>query len=112
MVGDPNAGPHTVEEWLSRDAFRRLDPVTEAGQFGNAGRNIVRGPGYFNLDLVLARSFAWGAGRSVQLRMELFNAANRVNLGLPVNDLASPNFGRILEAGPARVVQLGVRLQL
>jgi hypothetical protein len=112
VVGDPNSGPHTAEEWLSRGAFRRLDPVTEAGQFGNAGRNIARGPDYFNLDLVLARSFAWGAGRSVQLRMELFNATNRVNLGLPVNDLASPNFGRILEAGPARVVQLGVRLQL
>jgi len=29
-----------------------------------------------------------------------------------VNDLASPNFGRILEAGPALVVQLGIRLQL
>jgi hypothetical protein len=112
VVGDPNAGPRTAEQWLSRDAFRRLDPATEAGQFGNAGRNIVRGPGYFNLDLVLSRSFALGDARALQLRVEIFNATNRVNLGLPVNDLASPNFGRILEAGPARVVQLGLRLQL
>jgi hypothetical protein len=112
VVGDPNAGPHTAEEWISRTAFRRLDPVSEAGQFGNAGRNIVRGPGYFNLDLVLARRFALGHERSVQVRVEVFNVTNRVNLGLPVNDLNSPNFGRILEAGPARVVQFGVRLQL
>jgi len=35
-----------------------------------------------------------------------------VNLGLPVNDLNSPNFGRILEAGPARVIQLGIRIQI
>ena len=34
-----------------------------------------------------------GPGRSVQIRMELFNATNRVNLRLPVNDLAAPNFG-------------------
>ena len=42
VVSDPNAGPHTVEQWISRSAFRRLNPVTEAGNFGNAGRNIAR----------------------------------------------------------------------
>ena len=31
---------------MSRSAFQRLNPVTQAGQFGNEGRNIVRGPGY------------------------------------------------------------------
>lgn len=72
VVGDPNAGPHTPEQWLSRDMFRRLDPFTEAGRFGDAGRNIARGPDYFNFDLVLARNFAWGGGRALQFRLEVF----------------------------------------
>src|SRR5688572_32653578 len=46
LVGDPNAGPHTVDAWLSRDAFQRLNVQTQAGQFGNAGRNFARGPAY------------------------------------------------------------------
>ena len=46
LIGDPNNGPHTVNEWMSRSAFERLNIQTQAGQFGNAGRNIVRGPGY------------------------------------------------------------------
>ena len=36
LIGDPNAGPHTAEAWISRDAFKRLDPQAQAGQFGNA----------------------------------------------------------------------------
>lgn len=112
LIGDPNAGPHTPQQWVSREAFQRLDPLADAGQFGDAGRNIVRGPGYFNLDLVAARSFPLGSHRSGQFRFEILNATNRTNFGLPVNDLNSPNFGRILDAAPARVIQLGLRLQL
>lgn len=44
VLADPNSGPRTVDQWISRSAFRRLDPATEAGRFGNAGRNIARGP--------------------------------------------------------------------
>jgi len=112
VVGDPNAGPHTPEQWVSRDAFQRLDPVADAGKFGDAGRNIARGPNFLNLDLVLARTFPIRAQRSVQLRFEVLNATNRTNFSLPVDDLASPNFGRILDAGAALVVQFGLRLQL
>ena len=50
VISDPNLGPHTVEEWVSPSAFRRLDAITEAGRFGNAGRNIVRGPGQATVD--------------------------------------------------------------
>src|SRR6185503_53781 len=51
LVGDANAGPRTVDQWLTRDSFRRLNAVTDAGQFGDAGRNIARGPSYTNVDL-------------------------------------------------------------
>lgn len=109
VVADPNAGTHTVEQWLSRSAFRRLNPVTEAGTFGNAGRNIARGDGIFGLDLSLLKNFALSHTRRVQFRAECFNLANHANFGLPVTDLASPSFGRILEAAPPRLMQLGLK---
>ncbi len=110
LVGDPNGGPHTVDAWLSRSAFERLNLQTQAGQFGNAGRNIARGPGYTNLDLALVRDFRFGGDTRLQFRAEVFNVANHANFGLPVADLNSPNFGRILSAGPARLLQFGVKL--
>jgi hypothetical protein len=46
----------------------------------------------------------------LQFRAECFNVANHPNFSLPVNDIASPNFGRILEAGPPRLFQFALKL--
>jgi len=46
----------------------------------------------------------------MQIRLEAFNVLNRVNLGLPDVFLGSPTFGRILSAGSARRLQLGLKL--
>ena len=110
LVGDPNAGPRTVDQWLTRDSFRRLNPATEAGQFGDAGRNIARGPSYTNVDLSLVRNFTIHGDVRLQFRAEAFNVANHANFGLPVADLNSANFGRILSAGPPRLLQFALKL--
>jgi hypothetical protein len=110
LIADPNQGPHTPDQWVSRSAFFRLDPVTQAGQFGNEGRNAVRGPGIADVDLSLLKTLTVTERVRVQFRAECFNIANHANFGLPVNDLASPNFGRTLEAGPPRLFQFGLKL--
>lgn len=110
LIGDPNNGPHTVEQWLSASAFQRLDPVAQAGQFGNAGRNIARGPAFTDVDLSLIRSFKLKEFMRLQVRLESFNIANHANLGLPVGDLNSPNFGRILSSGAPRLIQFALKL--
>jgi hypothetical protein len=109
-IADPNLGPRSVEQWVSRSAFRRLDPVSEAGRFGNAGRNIVRGPGISNVDLSLLKNFKMTERAEMQFRAECFNIANHANLGLPVNDVASANFGRVLDSAPPRLFQFGLKL--
>ncbi len=109
LVGDPNAGPRTVDAWISRSAFERLSLQTQAGQFGNAGRNIARAPGYSNLDVALVRDFVIREAR-LQFRAEVFNATNHANFGLPVADLNSSNFGRILSASAPRLMQFAVKL--
>ena len=110
VVGDPDGGPHTVDEWISRSAFERLNIQTQAGQFGNAGRNIARGPSYLNADASLVRDFPVTSATRLQFRAEVFNVANHANFGLPVADLNSPSFGRILSAGPPRLVQFALKV--
>ena len=109
LVGDPNVGPHTPEMWINAAAFQRLDPVTDAGQFGTAGRNVARGPAYGSWDLGLAKTFTLTESKHLQFRAESFNLTNHPNFGLPVNDMASPNFGRILESGPPRLLQFALK---
>jgi hypothetical protein len=110
LVGDPNTGPHTVTDWISRSPFVRLNPITQAGQFGNAGRNIARGPGAADVDLSVMKNFRVTEKTTLQFRAENFNTANHPNFGLPIADLASPNFGRILTAGSARLTQFALKV--
>ena len=110
LVANPNAGqPHTPNEWVSRAPFRQLNPQTQAGRFGNEGRNAVRGPGMEDVDLSLFKYFNIDEARRVQFRAECFNLLNHPNFGLPENDLESPAFGQILQAGSPRLLQLAVK---
>lgn len=109
-ISDPNNGPHTVDQWISRAAFQRLSPQTQAGQFGNAGRNIARGPAFTGLDLSVTRTFSLSEATHLQIRAESFNVLNHSNFGLPVYDLNSANFGKIFTASPPRLMQFAMKL--
>jgi hypothetical protein len=110
LISNPNAGqPHTPNQWVSRTPFLQLNPQTQAGQFGNEGRNVVRGPGIEDADVSLFKYFNIDETRRVQFRAECFNLLNHPNFGLPENDLESPAFGQILQAGSPRLMQLAVK---
>jgi hypothetical protein len=110
LISDPNSGqPHTPNQWVSRAPFLQLNPQIQAGQFGNEGRNVVRGPGIADVDLSLFKYFNIDESRRVQFRAECFNLLNHPNFGLPENDLESPAFGQILQAGPPRLLQLALK---
>ncbi len=110
LVGDPDTGLQTVSSWLNISAFRRLDPLTQAGQFGNSGRDVARGPAFTNFDVSLTRAFHLTERMRLQFRAECFNVANKTNLGLPIADLNSPNFNQILTAGSPRLLQFALKL--
>jgi hypothetical protein len=109
LVGNPNRGLHTVASWINASNFQRLDPVADAGQFGNAGRNIARGPASADVDLSVIKLFKINERVGLQFRAESFNVANHANFGLPIADLAAPNFGQILLAGPPRLTQFALK---
>jgi len=84
--------------------------VTQAGQFGNEGRNVERGSAFTNFDASLTRSFKLTEIMRLQFRAESFNIFNHPNFGLPVADLNSPTFGQILSAASPRLMQFALKL--
>lgn len=94
------------DHWFNTAAFSRPAPYT----FGNAGRDIISGPGNIVFDLSLARRFHPREAQAVEFRAEFFNAFNYPNFGIPVaNPDFGPFFGRIIATGGPRRVQLALR---
>jgi hypothetical protein len=108
VTGDPAlpARDRTVARWFNTDAFAQPPAFT----FGTSPRGLLRGAGDVTIDLLLSKTVRFGPERAVQVRVEAFNALNRVNLGLPGHVLGAPDFGVVSTAKPARALQLGVRV--
>jgi hypothetical protein len=129
VVGNPYAGscPNgaragTPSCWFNPSAFA----VPPAGEFGNAGRNILRGPGFAQFDPALHKEFAIAERRKITVGAEAYNLFNHPNFGVPSNTQSAfllggagdavfkdaagnfaANAGQILTtAGTARQIQL------
>jgi hypothetical protein len=81
-----------------------------SGYFGNAGRNILYGPGVDNWDIGLQKYFSVTERIKFQFRGELFNAFNHAQFGQPNGTFGSASFGVVTSAASPRLVQLGLRL--
>jgi hypothetical protein len=106
VVRDPALADPEPHRWFDQSAFS----VPPRGSFGNAGRNILVGPGYANLNLALLKHVPLSPALRLQLRVEAFNLFNRTNFDLPDAFLGSPTFGQILSAQAPRRLQLGVKM--
>ena len=104
LAGDPNAGPHSVRQWFNTSAFAPNAPLT----FGNAGRNIVTGPGYRDFDFSLLKNTQLGERVKAQVRAEFFNIMNHPAFALPSNILAAPNFGALFQTADAAQNNVGL----
>ncbi len=90
--------------------------------FGNAGRNLLRGPNFMQADLGLHKTFpVWRESTKLEFRMEAFNLLNLTNFGTPdgnpsniriVNGAPTTggSFGTIRSAFPARQIQFALKL--
>jgi hypothetical protein len=106
VVGDPALSNPSTDRWFNTAAFAFPNP----GSFGNAGRNILSGPGLASWNLSLMKDFRLAEQTSLQFRAETFNALNRANFDLPGNFIGAANYGRIASAQNARLIQLGLKL--
>ena len=106
VSGDPSLASPEPTQWFNTGAFS----LPAFGTFGNAGRNILEGPAYANVNVALLKHVRLGGDTRLQLRAEAFNVFNRANFDLPDNFFGSPTFGQVLSAQAPRRVQLGARL--
>ncbi len=81
------------------------------GTFGNAGKNILRGPRFFSTDVGLLKNNKVTERVSIQFRAEFFNIFNKVNFNGPNANASSASFGQITSAGDPRILQLALKLQ-
>jgi hypothetical protein len=102
-----------------------------AGKQGSLGRNSIIGFGMSQLDLAVRREWKWKERRTIEARLEAFNALNEANFADPVHYMSSPVFGQstsmlnlmlgtgspgsglspLLQTGGARNVQGSVRFR-
>jgi len=76
LICNPNHNaPHNINEWVNNSCFA----LPAQGTYGNAGRNILLGPGYFETNLSLLKDFHFDESRYLQFRVEFFDAFNHPN---------------------------------
>jgi len=100
-----------VDHWFDTTVFK------PAAIFGNLGRNVVTGPGFFNTDFSIIKNTRLKERMRMQFRAEFFDLFNHANLGQPGNIIDTPSFGRITntrfptgESGSSRQVQFAMKL--
>ena len=85
LIGSPYQGAsqslsnHQPVQWINPNAF--ANPAD--GSFGTISRNLLRGPGYGDVDLSFIKNIPIKERLHAQLRVEMFNLFNRVNLAPP-----------------------------
>jgi hypothetical protein len=114
LVGDPTIprDKRTLLKYFNTDAFAAVcapnDSTCNPNVPGTAGRNIIRGPGYINLDSSLFKDFGWNDRYHFQMRLETFNTLNTPHFNNPNANLGDQsNFGQITSTDQkSRVLQL------
>lgn len=112
LVGDPSlSSGQSISHWFNVAAFATPGQSgTPAFTFGNAGRNILRGPSFVNFDFSLFKSFALSDRMKLQFRSEFFNVFNHPNFGIPNHSVDLPQAGIITTASPPRLIQFALKL--
>jgi hypothetical protein len=100
-------------QWFNPDAFAPPEPW----QWGDSERNSVFGPGYWNWDIGVQKTFSLTETHRLQFRADFLNAFNHFNLGNPNATIAdtrdgglpNPNAGKITGGSGGRIIQFGLK---
>ncbi len=99
----------SISEWFNTAAF--VEPAEYT--FGDAGRNVLLGPSYKDLDLSLSKSFPISKlheGAAFQIRADALDMLNNPDFGFPNSSIGTLGVGVISSANMSRIIQVGARL--
>jgi hypothetical protein len=100
----------TRQQYITGMFKASVFPIPTLGTDGNLGRNVFRGPGFIEPDLSLSKTFALTEKLALHVKMDAYNAINRVNLLQPTMDMASSSFGKSTDQLTPRTFQAYVKL--
>ncbi len=121
----PSTANSNVPAGYFFNPFAFVRPVVQAGQlipssngaaradglgtdFGNVGRNVLRGPRQTNLDVSIIKRFRIREQKSLEIRAEFFNLLNHVNFDNPISNLnVITSSGGSLDANTGRIINPG-----
>ena len=106
VTGNPVLSNPTPREWFNTAAFA----TPPYGHFGNAGRDILDGPGSRTVNFSIVKNTAVTERLNLQFRTEFFNLLNRTNFNLPDNFVGSPTFGQVVSAQDPRRIQFALKI--
>jgi hypothetical protein len=107
-LSDDRPRGEKVLQWFDTTRFT----ANAIGGFGNSGRNIIRGPKFFNTDFNVVKNTRLMERMNLQFRAEFFNLFNTVNFRLPNSNASSAQFGGITQVvdDNQRIIQFGLKL--
>ncbi|MET0168509.1 MAG: TonB-dependent receptor [Vicinamibacterales bacterium] len=110
VVCDPMASgaERTINNWFNRTCV--VAPTDPSQPFGDAERNSVRGPLFWQFDLSASKRFALVGSAEFEFRFEAFNLLNRTNFRAPNGNRSAAGFGTITSTYDPRQLQLGFKL--
>src|SRR6185369_14938708 len=107
-VGDPNVNQVDWSDainratWFDKTAFAPPAPGTFATSFE---KNLLRNPGFWELNMSFRKSFAVVGAQRLDLRLDAFNILNRTRLGNAVSNPTLPDYGFITSRLGNRTMQ-------
>ena len=96
-----------VGEWFNTAAFS----IPPAGQFGDAGRNTIEGPGTVLVNFALAKDIPVRDMMAFEIRAEANNVFNHANFNGIDTTVNSPTFGQVISVGSMRTMQIFTRFR-
>ena len=104
VLGNPY-GDKTTSNYLNAAAFT----LPALGTLGNMGKSSIPGPGTWQFDTALSRTFQVREGQRMEFRAEAFNVTNSLHMNDPVTNLNSNTFGQVTSAKDPRIMQFALK---
>jgi hypothetical protein len=108
LVGDPSANVTAFTDsavWFNKAAFA----VPAAGTFGVQPRNMLRNPGFWNIDGAVRKNIPTTERQLLQFRFEVFDILNHPNWGGATSNPTSGSFGLVTSKSGNRALQLALK---
>jgi hypothetical protein len=105
ILGDPYGDRSSLTRYLNPTAFAQPD----LGRISNMSPNNIAGPGTWQFDMALSRTFQVRENQRLEFRGEAFNVTNSLVRDNPTTTFNSNTFGQITSSLNARIMQFALK---